>query len=131
MDIERVSVELVVLLPFLILGVGLGAAVLSKINPWVPPGLPAPEFRQPPGGHVPDALLVGAWLVATALALWCALVVAFLAIHALFFTFGAPAATIGLVACAVLLAAIPVVGAAVVRRHLHRGRHGRVGGQHA
>lgn len=126
MQINDGGVELTVLLPFLFLGGGLVA-----VFAWDQESLEAPTSLAPRGGGilrerlVAAAGLVGAWLALTALTLWCVFLVAFVVLHALLFTLGTTAASIGLVASAVLLQATPLAWGIVIARRARASRASR------
>jgi hypothetical protein len=71
--------------------------------------------------------MFGRWLALTILALLAVWITAFIALHALLFTFGTDAAKVGLVVTVLLAMAIPVISAAIVR---HRGHPAGGGDQH-
>ncbi len=65
------------------------------------------------------------WLALTAVTMACEFLVAFIACHALLFTLGTGAATVGLVASVVVLGATPVAWALMVGRWTrHQTAHG-------
>jgi hypothetical protein len=65
------------------------------------------------------------WLALTAVTMSCEFLVAFITCHALLFTLGTGAATVGLVASVVVLGATPVIWAIVLgRRSHHQAAHG-------
>jgi hypothetical protein len=123
MQIYDGGVELTVLLPFLFLGGGLVA-----VFAWNQEDLEAPTSLAPRwGGGVRERLaaaagLIGAWFALTALTLWCLFVVAFVLLHALLFTLGTTAASIGLVASAVLLQVTPLAWGIVIARRARGSR---------
>jgi hypothetical protein len=62
---------------------------------------------------------VARWLALTVLTLMAGFLVAFLGVHALLFTLGTGAATLGLVAALVFIEATPIAWAIVLRRGHH------------
>jgi hypothetical protein len=121
------QVEVVIVLPFLLLGVALVVAFA-----WVPE---PPEAGGPPTGQVPkrglrrrvaDVVgLVGSWFVLTVLTIWCGAIVAFLVLHGLLFTFGQGAASVGLFVTVLLLELAPFGWALVMLRRARRSALGR------
>lgn len=116
--------EIVIVLPFLLLGVAVVAALF-----WVP----EPGARR--GTHPPTqrdrlasrAGLIGSWLGLTVLTIWCGALVAFLALHALLFTLGQGAASVGLFLTVVVLEAVPFFWAIVFLRRSRRSRRDGIG----
>lgn len=109
MQIESLGVALAVLLPLLLLVEGLVAALLSSVNGWHAPRLLGP---------------IATWSVLTALSVWCLYLVAFVAIHALLFTFGTAAAWVGVIVTGLALVATPIAWALLIRRQTHHAAHG-------
>lgn len=121
------QVEIVIVLPFLLLGVALVAAFA-----WVPE---PPEAGAPSAGQVSKrgirgrvatiVGLVGSWFVLTILTIWCGAILAFLLLHGLLFTFGQGAASVGLFVTVVALEVVPFAWALVMLRRARRSAVGR------
>lgn len=114
--------EVIVVLPFILLGVALVAAFA-----WAPePGPHAPPSTG--GRQLLDRLVtrlewVGAWFVLTVLTVWCGALLAFLVLHLILFTLGQAAASVGLFVSAVLLEVTPFAWAMVMLRRARRRHH--------
>jgi hypothetical protein len=116
------QLEIVVALPFVLLGVALVAAFA-----WVPEG--TAEGQQPGSrgalGRVGGLVqLVGAWLALTTLTIWCVALVAFLLLHATLFSLGQGAASVGLFLTVLALEVTPFAWGMVI---LHRARRHTMG----
>lgn len=109
------QLEIVVALPFVLLGVALVAAFA-----WVPegPGEGAAPRRRSAGDRIRGLVqLAGAWLVLTTLTIWCVALVAFLLLHATLFSLGQGAASIALFLTVIALEVTPFAwGVIMVRR---------------
>lgn len=121
------QVEIVIVLPFLLLGVALVVAFA-----WVPeppePGVPQAGQVSKRGirGRVAVIVgLVGSWFVLTILTIWCGAILAFLLLHGLLFTFGQGAASVGLFVTVVVLEVVPFAWALVMLRRARRSAVGR------
>jgi uncharacterized membrane protein YgcG len=116
------QLEIVVALPFVLLGVALVAAFA-----WVPEAPPAdrhPAARRSLGERIGALVqLVGAWFVLTTLTIWCVALVAFLVLHATLFSLGTGAASVGLFLTVVVLEITPFAWGVLI---VHRARRNRV-----
>jgi hypothetical protein len=113
--------EAIVVLPFILLGVALVAAFAWAPEPSARGGTaPRPETF---GGRLVGRLeWVGAWFVLTVLTIWCGALLAFLVLHALLFTLGQAAASVGLFVTVVLLEVTPFAWAMVMLRRARTRR---------
>jgi hypothetical protein len=115
--------EVVVVLPFLLLGVALVAAFA-----WVPePSESEAAARGAPrrglGARLGDiAKLIGTWFLLTTLTIWCGAIVAYLVLHGILFTLGQGAASVGLFVTVLLLEVAPFAWAMVILRRARRSR---------
>jgi len=118
------QLEIVVALPFVLLGVALVAAFA-----WVPEthaGTRHPGGRRSLGERVGGFVqLVGAWFVLTTLTIWCVALVAFLVLHATLFSLGTGAASVALFLTVVVLEFTPFAWGMLI---LHRARRSRLDG---
>lgn len=117
---DGAQLEVVVVLPFLLLGVALVAALA-----WVPEASARGDHPAGKSGSFRDRLgaragLLGSWLALTLLTIWCGAMVAFVVLHALLFTIGQAAASVGLFVTVVLLEATPFIWAIVILRRARR-----------
>lgn len=121
------QLEIVVALPFVLLGVALVAAFA-----WVPEHSPGDERaaeRRGAGARIRGLVqLVGAWLVLTTLTIWCVALVAFLVLHATLFSLGQGAASVALFLTVVALEVTPFAWGVVI---VHRARRDRLNGDGA
>lgn len=129
MQMSGSQLEIVVALPFVLLGVALVAAFA-----WVPEE-PAQGGTPPPArgaaGRIRGLVqLAGAWLVLTTLTIWCVALIAFLLLHATLFSLGQGAASVALFLTVIALEVTPFAwGVVIVRRArrerlVGRGSHG-------
>ncbi len=116
---------IVVVLPFLLLAVGVVAALF-----WIPEG-PTPQVVEAAGIHGRWAGrlgLAGTWLGLSLLTFWCEAIVAFIAVHAVLFTLGQAAGSVALFVSVVVIEATPFVWAFVLIRRARRSQLGGEGG---
>ena len=116
MDDMRIGTLFAVLLPLLLVGEVVVGVALWRVTGHQMPGI----LRQPLGqaaSHVGiEVRLVGAWIAISVASVWVGFLVAFVVVHLLLFTLGDGAAFVGLIASAVLLAAMPIWWAFVLFR---------------
>jgi len=121
MQIQGVGAELAVVLPLVLLGEVVVAALVLGLGGWQPPRFLAFPRTAGRRSRIAEAIgLAGAWLALTVVSLWAGYVVSFMAVHALLFTLGPAVALIGLVVSVALLAAIPVAWGVFIRREARR-----------
>jgi len=114
------QLEIVVALPFVLLGVALVAAFA-----WVPetPGLARARATRGVADRIRGLVqLVGAWLVLTTLTVWCVALVAFLVLHATLFSLGQGAASVALFLTVLVLELTPFAWGVVIVRRVRRNR---------
>jgi len=115
MNVDEVAVILAVIVPFLLVAEGFLAVIFWRWNGWE-----APRFL----ARGRTLSLAVTWFVVSTLSVWCVYVMAFVAVHALLFTLGQPAAVAGLALSVLLVAAVPIVWAFVIlRRAGHPATH--------
>lgn len=118
------QLEIVVALPFVLLGVALVAAFAWV--PEAPAGGQHPVGRRSLGQRIGGLVqLVGAWFVLTTLTIWCVALVAFLVLHATLFSLGTGAASVALFLTVVVLEITPFAWGMLI---LHRARRNRLDG---
>jgi len=118
------QLEIVVALPFVLLGVALVAAFAWV--PETPAGAQHPASRRTFGQRIGGLVqLVGAWFVLTTLTIWCVALVAFLVLHATLFSLGTGAASVALFLTVVVLEVTPFAWGMLI---LHRARRNRLDG---
>lgn len=122
------QLEVVIVLPFLLLGVALVVAFA-----WTPePGEDAAggTSTRGPRARITAILgLVGSWFVLTTLTIWCGAILAFLLLHGLLFTLGSGAASVGLFLTVILLEIAPFAWGVVMVRRARGSRPGDGGDQ--
>lgn len=107
---DRAMVELAVIVPFLLVAEMLLLGVAWRMNGGE---LHRPVLAIPQGGLRAKAgaagALFGAWLLLTAMTVWCGFLTAFVVVHVLLFTLGRMAAWLGIGVAAVALASAPFI----------------------
>lgn len=110
---DATSALVLVVLPFLLLGCAVAAVLAWRRDGGV--------LRRLGGGRpgvLPKLLgivaLVGVWLLLTVVSLWCAFLLAFIAVHLLLFWVGPVGAWVGLIAAGALLVYIPFAWGRVI-----------------
>lgn len=118
---DLLMVIFAVLFPVLLLGEVVLLVVLWRSGGGRLPRIAGPGEAQGPVDHVANEVgLVSAWLISSGLAMGLGFVASFVAVHVLLFSFGTEVAMLGLITCAVLLGATPVVVALLLRRQARR-----------
>ncbi len=124
------QLEIVVVLPFLLLAVALVVALA-----WVPEPPAGSDRLRPHITRIRERLaavagLAGLWLALTVLTIWCLALLAFLALHALLFTLGQGAASVGLFVVVLALETTPFAWAIILLRRRRGSRpDGEDGGE--